>query len=206
MRQEIDQEDKRVAPHQQWLRPCYAWPLRSEPGYGVLGGFPGVSVVKSHLPSWRLGFDLWVGKIPWRRSGNRTSMLAWRIPWAEETGGLQSMGLQKSQTHWATEQQARTSVDRMNEERTEEREGGGRESSAQGSKFSPFLLKSSLHSQSSCFLNHPPFLNHLCFLCLNEQVVLLIPWGPTEKADNILLYQTRHCSAVRINPKNNISV
>ena len=27
-----------------------------------------------------------------------SSSLAWRIPWAEEPGGLQSMGLQKSWT------------------------------------------------------------------------------------------------------------
>ena len=27
-----------------------------------------------------------------------SSILAWRISWAEEPGGLQSMGLQKSQT------------------------------------------------------------------------------------------------------------
>ena len=27
-----------------------------------------------------------------------TSILAWRIPWMEEPGQLQSMGLQKSQT------------------------------------------------------------------------------------------------------------
>ena len=27
-----------------------------------------------------------------------SSILAWRIPWAEETGGLQSMGVTKSQT------------------------------------------------------------------------------------------------------------
>jgi len=27
-----------------------------------------------------------------------SSILAWRIPWTEETGGLQSMGLQSSQT------------------------------------------------------------------------------------------------------------
>ena len=27
-----------------------------------------------------------------------SSILAWRIPWTEEAGGLQSMGLQKSQT------------------------------------------------------------------------------------------------------------
>ena len=26
------------------------------------------------------------------------SILAWEIPWTEEPGGLQSMGLQKSQT------------------------------------------------------------------------------------------------------------
>ena len=26
------------------------------------------------------------------------SILAWRIPWTEEPGGLQSMGLQKSDT------------------------------------------------------------------------------------------------------------
>ena len=27
-----------------------------------------------------------------------SSILAWRIPWTEEPGGLQSMGLKKSQT------------------------------------------------------------------------------------------------------------
>ena len=27
-----------------------------------------------------------------------SSILAWRIPWTEEPGGLQTMGLQKSQT------------------------------------------------------------------------------------------------------------
>ena len=27
-----------------------------------------------------------------------SGILAWRIPWAEQAGGLQSMGLQKSQT------------------------------------------------------------------------------------------------------------
>ena len=31
-------------------------------------------------------FDPLVGKIPWR------SILAWRIPWTEEPGGLQSTG------------------------------------------------------------------------------------------------------------------
>ena len=30
------------------------------------------------------------------------SSLAWKIPWAEETGGLQSMGLQRVGHDWAT--------------------------------------------------------------------------------------------------------
>ena len=29
---------------------------------------------------------------------NHSSMLAWRIPWAEEPGGLQSMGFKESDT------------------------------------------------------------------------------------------------------------
>ena len=42
----------------------------------------------------RRGFDRWVGKIPWKREWQPTPVLAWEIPWTEEPGGLQSMGLQ----------------------------------------------------------------------------------------------------------------
>ena len=39
------------------------------------------------------------GKIPWRRKiATYFSISAWRIPWTEEPGRLQSMGLQKSWT------------------------------------------------------------------------------------------------------------
>ena len=31
-----------------------------------------------------------------------SSILAWRIPWTEEPGGLQSMGLQRVRQNWAT--------------------------------------------------------------------------------------------------------
>ena len=31
-----------------------------------------------------------------------SSILAWKIPWAKEPGGLQSMGLQRVQHDWAT--------------------------------------------------------------------------------------------------------
>ena len=41
-------------------------------------------------------FDPWVGKIPWRGGMvTHSSILAWRIPWTEESGGLQSMGSQR---------------------------------------------------------------------------------------------------------------
>jgi len=41
----------------------------------------------------RYRFNPRVGKFPWRRNGN-SSLLAWRIPWTEEPGGLQPMGVQ----------------------------------------------------------------------------------------------------------------
>ena len=44
----------------------------------------------------RGGFDPWVRKIPWRRARTtHSSILAWRIPWTEEPGGLQSLGLKR---------------------------------------------------------------------------------------------------------------
>ena len=45
-------------------------------------------------------FDPWVGKIPWRRAW-QLHILSWRIPWTEESGGLQSLGLQRVRLDWA---------------------------------------------------------------------------------------------------------
>ena len=42
----------------------------------------------------RCGFVAWVGKIPGGEHATHSSILAWRIAWTEETGGLQFMGLQ----------------------------------------------------------------------------------------------------------------
>ena len=36
-----------------------------------------------------------LGRSPGEGNGNQASILAWEIPWTEETGGLQSMGLQR---------------------------------------------------------------------------------------------------------------
>ena len=46
--------------------------------------------------------DTWIGSLDWedppkKGMATHSSILAWRIPWTEEPGGLQSMGLQ-SQT------------------------------------------------------------------------------------------------------------
>ena len=45
--------------------------------------------------------EMWVGSLGWedpleKRMATHSSILAWRIPWTEEPGRLQSMGLQKS--------------------------------------------------------------------------------------------------------------
>ena len=61
-------------------------------------GFPGGSVVKN-MPG---KLEIWVwslgGEDPLEKEmATHSSILAWRIPWTEEPGGLQSM-LQKSQT------------------------------------------------------------------------------------------------------------
>ena len=69
-------------------------------------GFPGGSVVKNLPAKQEMQVDPWVRKIPWRRKWQPTSStLAWRIPWTEEPGGLQSMVLQTAGHNLATKQQ-----------------------------------------------------------------------------------------------------
>ena len=59
----------------------------------------------------RLRFDPWVRKIPLKEEvATHSSFLAWRIPWTEEPGGLQSMGVQavkhdRARTHGVAYQQ-----------------------------------------------------------------------------------------------------
>ena len=62
---------------------------------GSLGG----SVVKN-LPAVQQLQELWVRSLGWEDPleegmATHSSILAWRIPWTEEPGGLQSMGLQR---------------------------------------------------------------------------------------------------------------
>ena len=62
-------------------------------------GFPAGSVVKS-LPAMQ---ETWVPSLGWedpleKEMATHSSLLAWEIPCTEESGGLQPVGLQKSQT------------------------------------------------------------------------------------------------------------
>ena len=46
----------------------------------------------------------WVRKIPLEKEmATHSSILAWEIPWTEEPGGLQSMGMQRVGHNWTTE-------------------------------------------------------------------------------------------------------
>ena len=69
----------------------------------VIIDFPGGSVGKeSDWVHRRPGFDPWVGRSPGEGNGNPLHILAWEIPWTEDPGGQQSMGLQRVGQDWAT--------------------------------------------------------------------------------------------------------
>ena len=58
--------------------------------------FPGGSVDRaSTYNAGDLGLILGSGRSSGEGYGNHASFLAWRIPWTEEFGGLQSMRLQR---------------------------------------------------------------------------------------------------------------
>ena len=57
-----------------------------------------------HLPAMR---ETWVQSLGWedpleKVMATHSSILAWKIPWMEEPGRLQSMGLQRVRHDWAT--------------------------------------------------------------------------------------------------------
>ena len=66
----------------------------------------GASLVAQMVKNLPAMWQAWV----WSRSGNpweksmapHSSILSWRIPWTEEPGGLQSMGLQRVRHNWVT--------------------------------------------------------------------------------------------------------
>ena len=62
-----------------------------------------VQMVKNMPAIW----ETWVRSLGWEDSleegmATHSSILAWRIPWTEEPGGLQSMGLTRVRHNWVT--------------------------------------------------------------------------------------------------------
>ena len=55
-------------------------------------GFPGGSEMVKSLITIQ---ETWDQPLGWEDPLVKGSILAWRIPWIEEPGGLQSMGLQR---------------------------------------------------------------------------------------------------------------
>ena len=83
----------------------YAHYLTEQSGSGLeltyteYQGFPGASVVKN-LPAKQEMQETWVPSWVWEdplkeEMATHSSILAWRIPWTEEPGGLQFVGLQR---------------------------------------------------------------------------------------------------------------
>ena len=63
----------------------------------VAMGFPGGSVDKeSACNAGDPGLIPGLGRFPEKEMATHSSILVWEIPWTEEPGGLQSMGLQES--------------------------------------------------------------------------------------------------------------
>ena len=65
--------------------------------------FPGNSAVKNLSAMQEIMQETQVQSLGWedplkKEMATHSSTLAWKIPWTEEPGRLQSMGLQKSQT------------------------------------------------------------------------------------------------------------
>ena len=73
------------------LTSCLKFVLASE-----LSGFPVAQMVKNLPVMW----ETWIQSLDWedpleKGMATHSSILAWKIPWTEEPGRLQSMGLQR---------------------------------------------------------------------------------------------------------------
>ena len=67
-------------------------------------GFLGDSVIKNLPAKKRMQVQFLVQEDPLeKKMATHSSILSWKIPWAEEPGGLQSVGLQKSQILLSTQ-------------------------------------------------------------------------------------------------------
>ena len=80
--------------------------------YSSLLGFPGSSDGKN-LPAWNAGDSGSISgsaNVLEKEMETHSSILAWRIPWTEELGRLQSMGSQSVRTEWLNNSKQQSTV------------------------------------------------------------------------------------------------
>ena len=69
-------------------------------------GFPHSAAVKNPPAMQEMQVQSLGREIPWKMMGQtHSSILAWEIPWTEESGGLPSMGSERVRHNLATKQQ-----------------------------------------------------------------------------------------------------
>ena len=83
-------ECKEVKVQEEWERMRYSW------NTGLPRWCKGKESACQGRRHKRHGFDPWVGKILEEEMATHSSILAWRIPWTEESSRLQSMGSQRA--------------------------------------------------------------------------------------------------------------
>ena len=88
--------------------PCSIPGLRRSPGEGIGYSlqYSWASLVAQKVKNPSAMWKTWVWSLGWKDPlegmATHSSILAWRIPWTEKPGGLQSMGLQRVRHDWAT--------------------------------------------------------------------------------------------------------
>ena len=95
--------------HHSWSEPLGKVMFRDSVWHKAVSklGFPDGSV--KNLPAvW----EIWVWSLDWddpleEDMATHSNILAWRIPWTEEPGGLQSMGSQRVRHDWVTKHSTR---------------------------------------------------------------------------------------------------
>ena len=75
-------------PRDCWTEPGSSQEHCPKQTLGLLGLSWWLSSKETTCQCRRQGFDPWVGKIPWKKKWQPTHILAWKIPWTEEPGGL----------------------------------------------------------------------------------------------------------------------
>ena len=90
-----------------WLFSSLFMPPSAQPIYMISEHWFELNLVAGRLKSLPAMRETWVQSLGWevpleKGMATHSSILAWRIPWTEEPGGLQSMGSQRVRHDWAT--------------------------------------------------------------------------------------------------------